>query len=229
MEWMKDCAVVLGRIVTIFPLMLIITLFMGRRSIGELPIFDYLIVLALGAVVGADIADPQIQHLPTAFAIVVIGIFQKIFSYAVITFRKFGKWVTFEPVIVIHHGKLIYPNIKKARYTIDNILQMLRENLVFNPSTVELALIEPNGQLSILEKSHTQGASPLVFPLIREGRIEPRVLASFQLEASWVHEELRRMDISLEDVFLATMDGKLRLHITLYQEQEHLNLPPLHY
>ncbi|MCS3600250.1 uncharacterized membrane protein YcaP (DUF421 family) [Bacillus sp. JUb91] len=36
---------------------------MGKRAIGELPIFDFLIIITLGAVVGADIADPSIKHL----------------------------------------------------------------------------------------------------------------------------------------------------------------------
>ncbi|WP_211184673.1 DUF421 domain-containing protein [Paenibacillus lemnae] len=225
---MKDYGLILGRIVTIFPLMLIITLFMGRRSIGELPVFDYLIILALGAVVGADIADPQIHHLPTAFAIIMIGIFQKIFSYAVIRFRKFGKRVTFEPIIVIHNGKLIYRNIKKARYTIENILQMLRQSQVFNLSIVDLAVIEPNGELSILEKSNAASSSSVVYPVIREGQIQSHVLPFFHLKEQWIHDQLRHKDVKLNEIFLATLDDQLHLHITRYTEQGHGHLPPLY-
>ncbi|MGV2685812.1 DUF421 domain-containing protein, partial [Clostridium perfringens] len=77
MELLKDLLLVLGRIYTIYPLLLGVTLFMGRRSIGELPVFDYIIILSLGSVIGADIADPKIEHIHTAFAIVVIGVLQK--------------------------------------------------------------------------------------------------------------------------------------------------------
>lgn len=63
MELWKELGIVTMRIATLFPLLLGVTLFMGRRSIGELPVFDFLIILALGSVIGADIANPQIEHL----------------------------------------------------------------------------------------------------------------------------------------------------------------------
>lgn len=97
METVKELLLVAGRIVTIFPLILLTTLYMGKRSIGELPVFDFLVIISLGAVVGADIADPNIEHLHTSFAIVLIGIIQRTVSYLVIRSRKFGKWITFEP------------------------------------------------------------------------------------------------------------------------------------
>lgn len=61
MHLIKELLIVTGRIVTILPLMLVITLYMGKRSIGELPVFDFLVVIILGAVVGADIADLKLN------------------------------------------------------------------------------------------------------------------------------------------------------------------------
>lgn len=126
-EFFYHCLLILGRIITILPLFLFITLYMGRRSIGELPIFDYLVILILGAVAGADIADPSVRHLETGFAIITIGIFQRIIGKVKISNRKIGKLITFEPVIVIYKGKMLRANLKRTNYTIDNILQMLRE------------------------------------------------------------------------------------------------------
>uniref|UniRef100_A0A0M0KLI4 DUF421 domain-containing protein n=1 Tax=Halalkalibacterium halodurans TaxID=86665 RepID=A0A0M0KLI4_ALKHA len=65
MELAKDFVVLLARVLTILPLMLLVTMIMGKRSIAELPVFDFLIILTLGAVVGADLADPSIPHLHT--------------------------------------------------------------------------------------------------------------------------------------------------------------------
>ena len=77
-EFIKDILIIFARILTILPLLLFITLFMGKRAIGEIPVFDFLIVIILGALVGADIADPNIEHFPTALAIIFIGIFQRV-------------------------------------------------------------------------------------------------------------------------------------------------------
>lgn len=70
LESIQEIITVFGRVVTIIPLLLFMTIFMGKRTLGEIPIFDFLIVIILGAVVGADIADPQIHHMPTALAII---------------------------------------------------------------------------------------------------------------------------------------------------------------
>ena len=132
LEFMKDMLLILGRIVTIIPLLLFTTLFMGKRAIGELPVFDFLIVIILGALVGADIAEPDIKHLPTAFAIIAIGVFQRIVTRWKISNRKIGRLLTFEPTVVLQNGKFVNENLKKIRYSIDNILQMLREKDVFD-------------------------------------------------------------------------------------------------
>jgi uncharacterized membrane protein YcaP (DUF421 family) len=100
-DLLHNCLLIAGRIITILPLLLFITLFMGRRSIGELPVFDYLVIITLGAVAGADIADPSIRHLETGFAIIAIGILQRAIGKLKITKRRFGKLITFEPEIVI--------------------------------------------------------------------------------------------------------------------------------
>lgn len=72
-----ETIIVLSRIITILPLLLIITLFMGKRSIGELPVFDYLIIITLASVTGADIADPSVPHFHTVFAIMLSLLYRK--------------------------------------------------------------------------------------------------------------------------------------------------------
>lgn len=229
MELAQDLGLVFIRIVTIFPLMLWVTLFiMGRRSIGEMPVFDFLVVLALGSVVGADIADPEIEHIPTAFAILVIGLVQKLFSYWVIRYRRFGKLVTFQPIIIIYEGKLVHRNLKKSKYSVDNILQLLRENQIFDVSTVKLAIIEGSGNLSILEQANASTTS-MSYPVIREGQIETHILSTFGLDEVWLFDQLEQQQLELHQIFLATVNDKHQLHCTNYIEQAHQHLPPLYH
>lgn len=93
------------RLITIMALALAVTLLiMGKRPIGELPVFDFLTIVVMGAAVGADIADPNIEHLPTAFTVVTLGFLQLGVSRATLAWRRAGKWTTFEPVVVIQNG-----------------------------------------------------------------------------------------------------------------------------
>ncbi len=132
-----DYLVVLLRIATIVPLLLILTLLMGKRVVGELQVFDFLIVITLGSVVGADIADPQIEHGPTAFAVLLLAGAQWGISLLNIKNRFFGQLTTFEPTIVIQNGQILHDRLKKTRYSLDTLLELLRGKDIFRVSEVE--------------------------------------------------------------------------------------------
>ncbi|MGM9945658.1 MAG: DUF421 domain-containing protein [Lysinibacillus sp.] len=238
LEFMKDILIIFARILTILPLLLFITLFMGKRAIGELPVFDFLIVVILGALVGADIADPNIKHLPTAIAIIFIGIFQRIVANWKISNRKIGKLITLEPTVVIQNGKLIHKNLKKIRYSIDNILQMLREKDVFDINEVETAIIEGNGALSVLKKSHKnpvtredmniiKTTSSIAFPVIIEGTIYSDVLETVNLNEAWLMQQLSEQGVNdINNVFFASINRHLELHVSLKNENN-ITIPPI--
>lgn len=227
MEMLKDLFIVAGRILTIIPLLLIITLFMGKRSIGELPVFDFLVVIILGAVVGADIADPKIPHIHTAAAIVLIGLFQRIVSKMKIIHRKFGHMITFEPTIIIQDGQFIMSNLKRIRYSIDNVLQMLREKDVFDINEVHIAIIEANGGLSLLKKPDkspvtiedmylTKKSPSLSYPVIVDGKEYTEVLAKLNLSSDWLKGQLSSIGIeNMKEVFFASVNTNNELQVSL--------------
>ncbi|HDK7176195.1 TPA: DUF421 domain-containing protein [Clostridium botulinum] len=89
----------------------------------------------------------DIKHIYTTVAIILIGIFHIIVSKLKVKYRKFGHVITFEPTIVIQEGKFIVKNLRKIRYSIDNILQMLREKDIFDINDVHIGIVEANGNI----------------------------------------------------------------------------------
>ena len=241
MELIKEFSILAGRIITILPLLLIIILIMGKRSIAELPVFDFLVVVILGAVVGADIADPEIEHIHTAAAIVLIGIFHIIITTLKIKYRKFGHIITFEPTIVIQEGKFIVKNLRKIRYSIDNILQMLREKDVFDINDVHLGIVEANGNMSIIKKpgktevtledlNLTKDAYGISYPVIIDGVVEKNVLAKLNLTEDWLNQQLSNLGVkNAMEVFFATVNEKNEFHALLKNTiQNNDDLPPIY-
>lgn len=240
MEFAKEMLILLGRIITILPLLLMVTLIMGKRSIAELPVFDFLIIITLGAVVGADIADPDISHIHTGIAIVAIGLFQIIVARWIISNRKLGRLVTFEPTLVIRNGTFLVKNIKGIRYSIDNILQMLRENNVFDVSDVDIALIEANGKVTVLKKTSKKhvtledmGLSKVEggfsYPVIIEGEIYTDVLEKLNLNEAWLKHHLDKNGITrVEEVFYAAVNEKHQIHISLVEAPKPTTPPIYH-
>lgn len=226
----KDTLLVYGRIITILPLLLMMTLLMGKRSIGELPVFDFLIIISLGAVVGADLSDPEIRHFHTAITIIGLGFLQIIITKLSIRKRTFGKWITFEPTAVIKNGTFLVGNLKKIRYSIDNVLQMLREKDIFDVKEVELAIVEANGRLSVYKQSNKstvtiedagiqKKAEGLAYPVIIEGKLYHDILNDLDLDETWLYTELQKKGIqNLNLIFFASINKQKELHVSMQNE-----------
>lgn len=223
---MMTYVILTGRIITIMLLFLVMTLITGRRKIGEIPVFDFLVVITLASVVGADIADPEIKHLPTAFAVVLIILMQYFYGALIIKYRKLGKLLTFEPVVVIENGQFVKSSMRRLKYSVDTILTMLREKDVFDLNEVEFAVIESTGQLSVLKKSQYQPVTAkeiklntdykgLSIPLIVEGEVYWDNLLKLNLSKEWLSEQLKKSNIDSEkDVFYAAINSEGQLYIS---------------
>jgi uncharacterized membrane protein YcaP (DUF421 family) len=227
MDLFKDFMVVFLRIFTILPFMLMVTLFMGRKTIGEMPIFDFLVVIVIGALVGADISEPSIPHMHTVVALILVAILQKMIATLMIKYRKIGKLITFEPVIVIQDGKFIAKNLKKIGYSIDNVLQMLREQEVFDVGEIHLGIIEASGKVSLLKKQNkttvtiedmqlTKKSPSLSYVVIIRGEVIKDALDKLRLSTVWLEEELMKLNITaIDDVFFATVNDNKELSVSL--------------
>ncbi len=228
---METYLLVLFRIITIMILLLGATLFiMGKRPIGELPVFDFLVLVVMGAIVGADIADPNIEHLPTAFAVVVLAMLQRSFSFFSLKFRKFRKLITFEPTVVLFNGKLIHRNIKRIHYSIDEIIMMLREYEIFDISKVEYGIVEANGKLSIVRKPQHEKvtisdlnlpnpASNVPVTIIMDGKLNENNMRELKLSQQDVLNMMQQQGLNVVDeVFYATMDANNDMNISKYNE-----------
>ena len=197
----------------------------GRRKIGELPVFDFLAIIILGNVVGADIADPNIPHLPTAYAVILIIGIQYAISYFTVKYRKFGKKVTFEPTVVIQNGQFVRSNMERIRYSIENILMYLREKGIFDINEVAFAIVEDSGNISVMKKSQFQPLTPsdmnistpykgISLPLVLDGRIYEHTLEKLDLDKEWLQTQLQNSGItSFDEVFYVdiTTEGKLNI------------------
>jgi uncharacterized membrane protein YcaP (DUF421 family) len=221
-----------GRIISIMGLLLFLVLITGRRKIGELPVFDFLTIIILANVVGADIADPSIPHLPTAYAVVLLIGIQYLISLFALKNRKFGKKVTFKPVAIIQNGKFIRSNMTKVRYSLENVLMFLREKGIFDLNEVEFAIVEDSGNISVQKKSQFQPLTPgdmnlptnykgLSLPLIIDGTVIEDNLVRINLDKRWLASQLASNKIdNVKDVFYADINTTGKLYISKMIETE---------
>lgn len=227
MAFISDLFADVWHIVAILPWLMVVTLLVGKRSISELPVFDFLVIIALGVVVGVHIILPESNYMNAAFALSIIGLFQRIFSRLVLRFRMFGRLFTFEPTVVIKDGKFLTRNMKKTKYTIDNILNLLREKDVFDVSEVDYAIIEANGKLTVQRKPHKLHVTPedlsiskkgggISYPVLVEGKVYPNVLSDLQLDEKWLKNQLNKRGImNMNEIFFASVNEQKELYVSM--------------
>ena len=206
--------------------LLIVVKIMGRRSLAQLTLYDSVIGLIIGNI-GASFAVGRSTSIAeglvslAAATIWVLGV--NFFTQRNLAARKF---IDSEPVIVVYKGRILEENLRKKFYNVNDLLEELRHQGVFNPSDVEAAVIETDGQISVLEKdsSSTQSdlepnpmglsadSSKLIGrEIIIDGKVIEKTLAESGLTRKWLDETLAAQGVAVKDVVVAMIapDGKL--------------------
>lgn len=227
---MADWLNVLLRSVSFVFILFFITKWMGKKRIRQLSIFDYITGFVLGSLVGFISIDIQIKFIYGIVAILVWSILPFLFDYLSLKSKTVRNFIEGNSTIIIQDGKIMEDNMKKERFTTEDLLYHLRSNNIFEVADVEFALLEPTGELTVLPKTETTPITPkdlnLNFPpkkepqtVIMDGKIILESLANQSLNPGWLETELAKMNVTMENVFLAQVDSDGQLTIDLYDDQ----------
>ncbi|WP_425059791.1 hypothetical protein SCACP_04000 [Sporomusa carbonis] len=221
---METLGITLFRVVTGMGVLLIVMLAIGRRQLGEFSPFDFIISITIGAIAGALIVDHRIDLISALLAIVALGVMQILFSWLTIKIRPFNYKLNFKPLLMVENGQIIKKNLRKVRMPVETLLQLLREKDVFDITTVELAILEPHGKLSVLKKAEHLPITPgqvdfsvspntILVPVILEGKLQENALTDMGFSARQIEEFRRQHQKSIHNVFVAFMDQNKKLHV----------------
>lgn len=196
-------AVTLLRTLILYIVIMVAMRIMGKRQVGDMQPSDLVVSLLI-----SEIAAMPIDNIDRPIANGIIAVFLLVFletALACISLKsgKLRRAVNGASVIIINRGKVDRSALKRLRITTDELLEALRGQGIFDISTVQYAIIEPNGQLSVLEKS---GGS-LAVPVICDGKMQTHFMESAGISKHEVNSALKKRGISAEDVFIMTLDG----------------------
>ena len=216
------------RAVVSYLFLLIVVKVMGRRSISQLNFLDFAMALVIGNVIAHPLSD---EGLGLTGSMITMGVLVLLYSTSVFLVMKSPRAraiVTPHPLPLVRRGQLVYPNLKKARITIDYLLSEARKAKIEDLQKLSLALWEPDGTISFFESPQYQGptrsdfdlpAQPFDLPkvIIREGRMDHGALQEIGRNEGWLLDALESEHyIDVRDVLLATVDQRLRLQVFIY-------------
>ena len=202
---------------------------MGKRQIGQMEASEFVVTMLvanLAAIPMQDNAIPLFSGVVPIFTILGAELLLAIFSIRSLKFRKLlcGK-----PVILIENGHILQKNLKLTRVTLDELTGHLREKDVLDPRSVQYAILETNGNLSVFPYPKEVAASAkeagipvkerhLPITIISDGRLILDNLATAGKTVQWVEKTLERYHCTQKETFLLTVDQTE--HVIFYPKEE---------
>lgn len=208
----------------------ILTKILGKTQISQLTAFDFIAAIVLGELVGNALFDKKAGILEIGFVIFIWGII--LYTIELITQKFKGSRFLLEgkPAMIIHHGELIYEEMRKNKIDINEVQHLLRGKNVFSVQEVEYAILETDGELSVLKKApyDTPTKADLKLPLtkpqiatilINDGEMIADNLREVNVTDDWLKKEVRQQGYKgVQDVFFAEYIDGQPLYILPYRK-----------
>lgn len=192
---------------------------MGKREIGQLQPFELAIAIMI-----ADLASIPMTATGVPISNGIIPILGLLLMHLVISLlniksNKAREIICGKPSILIYRGKINEQALKKERFTINELQERLRGNNIVNLGDVEYAILETNGQVTVIQKPEKRNTIPADFNIIPEyegipydlvvdGKIMHKNLKQIGKDIIWLKREVGKFHIKPEDALIVTLDGK---------------------
>lgn len=208
--------------VVIRGLLSLITLFLvtkliGKKQVSQLSLFDYVIGISIGNFAAEMTINLESEELYGIIAVLLFGGIAYLVSVGTMKSIKLRRFFMGSPTILIEHGKILQDNFYKVKYDINDMLEQCRVNGYFDISEIDYAIVEANGELSILAKSEylpvnrndmklKVSKNGLCANVIIDGKVMYNNLNKINKDEKWLNKELKLKGKDISDIILATVD-----------------------
>lgn len=221
--------VVFIRSIILYVAVLISLRVMGKGEIAEMNCFDLVITLLIAEVASTPMENNDIPLLYGIASLIGLVFIQTVISVISLKFRSISRFVSGKPSILINKGKIDYKILKKEKITIDELLEQLRIQGYFNIKYVQYALLETDGNLSVVPTTNYNSTPSVEYKhmpisLIQDGKIIKESLKSIQEDETWLNNILKSHHIdNIKDVLLCVLDEYDKIFIQKKYEWGEIN------
>ena len=192
---------------------------LGKRQIGDLEPSELVLTLIISDLASVPMQDYGIPLINGVFPIIILLCLSMLLSYFSLKSIRFRSLVCGTPTVIIRDGTILQQSMAKNRLTVDELYEQLRTQGYSDLNSVKYAVLETNGQLSILPYTRESPLTPqgvqievtdrvtLPVLLINDGHILSDNLAFLGRDEHWLFEQLRHHQYSSpKEIFILTID-----------------------
>lgn len=207
------------RSIILYIIVLFVMRLMGKREIGQLQPFELAIAIMIADLATIPMASVGIPIIDGIIPILGLLVMHLLISFINMKSMKIRGFICGKPSILIYRGKIDENVLKKERFTINELQERLRASNINDISDVEYAILETNGQVSVIEKSDKRFVTPsdlniqpdyegLSYDLVVDGKVMNENLKKLGKDYNWLKKQTKEFDILPEEAFLVTINGK---------------------
>ena len=212
------------RSILLYSLLIVIVRLMGKRQVGQMEPSEFVVTMLVADLAAIPMQDGGIPLLTGVIPILTVLAAELVLSTLSLRSLKLRKLLCGKPVILIENGKILQENLRRTRVTLDELTGHLREKDVLDLRSVQFAILETNGNLSVFPYPKEKPASAkdagiqtkkqyLPVTIISDGRIIKDNLSLIKKDLRWLERVMKSNDTTPEQVFLMTADQGDRIRI----------------
>ncbi|MEM1483293.1 DUF421 domain-containing protein [Oscillospiraceae bacterium PP1C4] len=205
------------RVLVVYALIIAGLRLMGKRQLGQLQPSELVVTILVSNIATMAIEDTNVPLINGIFPILALVSFDVIISALTLKFRKVRRIVSGTPRVIIRDGIVDQNELRELRFTIDDMMEQLRGNNIFDIRDVAFAIVETTGKLSVYQKFAAQSvnakmlglqgepcddAPPVV--IVSDGVVIDSGLQYCNLKYEWLEKTITENGYNTKDVFLMT-------------------------
>ncbi len=190
---------------------------MGKRQIGELEVSELISALIMSEIASLPIADSDIPLFNAIIPILFIVSLEIIVSSVKNKSEKLKKTIDGYPTFIIYKGVLMQKALHENRLSVNELLTELRLQGVGSIEDVYYAVLEQNGEISVLERGAKQN---LAHTVIIDGEVNQKGFKDIGFSEKKLKKELSSRGLKPENVFLMTYDDEKSVYIIEKEEKQ---------
>lgn len=190
---------------------------MGKRQIGEMEPAEFVVTMLVANLAAIPMQDGAIPLYSGLVPILTVLGMELVLSGLILRSVRLRRLLCGKPVILIDNGKILQENLKSARINLDELTGQLRAKDVLDIRTVQFAILETSGDLSVFPYPKEKPASAkdagvqatgqhLPVTVVEDGYLSRENLERAKKDEVWLEKVLSQHNCGVKETFLLTVD-----------------------
>jgi uncharacterized membrane protein YcaP (DUF421 family) len=190
---------------------------MGKRQIGQMEASEFVVTMLVANLASIPMQDAAIPLYSGLLPILVVLGMELTLSGLILRSVWIRRFFCGKPVILIDNGKILLENLRRTRVTLDELTGHLRQKDVLDVQTVQFAILETDGSLSVFPYPKDRPATAkeagiqadkqyLPITIVEDGYVSGENLQKAGKDRLWLEKTLREHQITRQEVLMLTVD-----------------------